>query len=96
MSFYNRHVPSLNGMTPTVPFRVVQMIERRMVTTEVQPENFAAWCDVRGIAVTGRNTNPSQRAELQGQPRLAGFCGPMWDGDAIRYEDRATNDELSQ
>ena len=24
--------------------------------------------------------------ELIGRPVLDGFCGPMWDGDAVRYE----------
>ena len=26
------------------------------------------------------------RAELDNQPMLEGYCGPMWDGDALRYE----------
>lgn len=26
------------------------------------------------------------RAELDNQPELNGLCGPMWDGDKLRYE----------
>lgn len=26
------------------------------------------------------------RAELDNQPVLEGLCGPMWDGDKLRYE----------
>lgn len=32
----------------------------------------------RGICV--------HRAELDNQPVLNGLCGPMWDGDKLRYE----------
>ena len=26
------------------------------------------------------------RAELDNQPKLEDYCGPMWDGDGLRYE----------
>ena len=26
------------------------------------------------------------RAELDNQPTLPDYCGPMWDGDGLRYE----------
>jgi len=51
--------------------------------------------EVRGFPFVGINDNPRQRAELQGQPRFAGLCGPMWDGDGIRYECRAAYATLS-
>lgn len=35
------------------------------------------------------------RAELCGQPMIKGFLGPMWDGDAIRYETSEVNDLMS-
>lgn len=34
--------------------------------------------------VTGYNYNSRQRAELQGQPRLKGLAGPMFNGYATR------------
>lgn len=30
--------------------------------------------------IHGYNDNPSQREELQGQPKLLGLNGPMWNG----------------
>lgn len=35
------------------------------------------------------------RRELWNQPTLKGFLGPMYDGDAIRYESQSANDILS-
>lgn len=74
-------------------YRVIQMVEGSMVKTE--PLDIFAWADAAGVKVVKLNSNPRQRAELQGQPVLERFCGPMWDGDAIRYEDTASNDRLS-
>ncbi len=49
-----------------------------------------------GHVVLGRNTpRPCQRVELHDAPRFAGFVGPMWDGDALRYESQSANDVLS-
>lgn len=36
------------------------------------------------------------RAELDNQPTLEGYCGPMWDGDALRYETQEIYDALSR
>lgn len=36
------------------------------------------------------------RAELRDMPFLAGFFGPLWDGDAVRYEDAAVAAALSR
>jgi hypothetical protein len=49
----------------------------------------------RGFQCRGFNSNASQRLELQGAPKFTGLLGPMWDGDAIRYECSATYAELS-
>ncbi len=58
-------------------------------------ENLVAALSIRGHELCGWNRNPRQRAELQGQPRFNGLCGPMWDGDAVRYESQAVYDRLS-
>lgn len=50
---------------------------------------------VEGFQCRGFNANPSQRLELQGAPKFNGLTGPMWDGDAIRYESSAVYAELS-
>jgi hypothetical protein len=76
--------------------RLVQCIDGRLRCTEFGPEaDLIAAMEVRGFTFTGLNNNPHQRAELQGAPRFAQLCGPMWDGNAIRYEDRDANDVLS-
>lgn len=36
------------------------------------------------------------RAELDNQPTLPGYCGPMWDGDGLRYETWRLHDILSR
>lgn len=48
----------------------------------------------------GVNTNRSNRAELQGQPKLEGLLGPMWGGRkgdvvTIRYETSETYRQMS-
>lgn len=49
-----------------------------------------------GHVVLGRNTpRPCQRIELHNAPRFQGFTGPMWDGDALRYESAKAYDALS-
>ncbi len=37
-----------------------------------------------------------QRIELHNQPKFAGLCGPMWDGDKVRYETWEVYDALSK
>lgn len=36
------------------------------------------------------------RAELDNQPTLEGYCGPMWDGNGLRYETQEIYDALSR
>src|SRR3546814_3957883 len=58
-------------------------------------ETIVSRAAVEGLQCSGYDSNPSQRPELQGAPKFKGVCGPMWDGDAIRYECSATYAELS-
>lgn len=74
-------------------YRIVQNINGTWVQSETT--DLMAWAMVRDVEFTGTNLNRRQRAELQDQPIMKGFLGPMWDGDAIRYEDRRANDILS-
>jgi hypothetical protein len=73
-------------------YRIVQTIENRMIATEV--EDIFAWLEVQDKMWT-YNANRNHRPELIGQPVFDGFLGPMWDGDAIRYEDPETYRRLS-
>jgi hypothetical protein len=50
----------------------------------------------RGYPHVGANDNNHNCTELQGQPIFKGLCGPMWDGDCVRYETPEMNDLLSR
>lgn len=44
----------------------------------------------------GRNAGAFvPRAELDNQPTLPGYLGPMWDGDGLRYETQEIYNQLS-
>lgn len=73
--------------TPKIKARLIQCVDGLWIKSEFGPEvDLIAAMEVRGYAFAKLNNNPSQRAELQGQPKFQGVNGPMWDGDAIRYE----------
>jgi hypothetical protein len=75
-------------------YQIVQSVEGQFVVTN--PTDILAWAEVCGIKVNGFDANKSQREELQGQPKLVGFCGPMWNGNnTIRYEDTETYKQIS-
>jgi len=74
-------------------YRIAQCVDGQIVTTE--PADIFAWAEVAGFQIVKLSNNPRQRAELQGQPIFVSLCGPMWDGDAVRYEDQRSNDILS-
>lgn len=79
-----------------VSARLIQMIDGEFLRSDFGPEvDLVAAMEIRGYAFVGLNSNPRQRVELQGQPKFRGLAGPMWDGDAIRYEDAPANDALS-
>lgn len=78
-------------------YRLIQNVDGTFIKTEFDQglDSFLAAMEVRDFKFDGFNKNPRQRAELQDQPRFSSLCGPMWDGDAIRYEDTKSNDILS-
>lgn len=57
-------------------------------------EEFKCWATAPHH-FTGPHYNPRNRAELQGAPTFRGWLGPMWDGDAIRYESADAYEALS-
>lgn len=75
--------------------RLIQTVDGSLIKSEFDIANIYECMEVRGYAFTHLSTNTRVRAELQNQPQFSGLCGPMWDGDAIRYEDQAANDTLS-
>lgn len=65
---------------------------------EVEAEDGTALINAmaeKGIRQRGWNMSRHVREELRAKPTFEGFAGPMWDGDAIRYEDFRANDALS-
>ena len=64
---------------------------------------FVASMEALGFKWTGLDPNTIrdngtmvQRIELHNQPKFAGLCGPMWDGDKVRYETWEVYDALSR
>lgn len=78
-------------------YRLIQNVEGTFVKTEFDRglDAFLAAMEVRDFTFIKFNSNHRQRAELQGQPIFGQLCGPMWDGDAVRYKDQRSNDILS-
>jgi hypothetical protein len=66
-----------------------------------KPKEIVAWVEAFDRQINGAVLNRRLRRELQGQPKIEGLCGPMYDGinadgaPVIRYEDQATYDLLS-
>ena len=76
-------------------YRLIQCVEGQLVKHEFTDENVIPAMEIRGYTLTGLHSNPRTRAELQGAPKFTGVCGPMWDGDAIRYESTEAYAQLS-
>lgn len=76
-------------------YRLIQNVEGKWLNTELTDENLHAALEVRGFEFIGLQTGNHLRKELQGEPMFSGLIGPMWDGDAVRYEDQAAYDRLS-
>jgi hypothetical protein len=76
--------------------RLVQLGVAGFVINEfADAEEAVAAFAARGFTFIKNNRNDRHRAELQGAPVFAQLHGPMWHGDAIRYEDPEANDILS-
>jgi len=71
-------------------YRLIQSVAGKMITSEGKIENMVPAFEVRGfdfVKFSPKRANDQRRPELIGQPVFSGLYGPMWDGDAIRYED---------
>jgi len=76
-------------------YRLIQDVDGQLVRSDFTDENILPAMEMRGYVLTGINRNHRHRAELQGCPTFKGLCGPMWDGDAVRYEDIKSYERLS-
>jgi hypothetical protein len=75
--------------------RIIQVVEGHFIPTEVAIEDIIPAMEVRGAQMTGFCNRRGIREELRGLPVFSGFAGPMWDGDAIRYESSEAYNMLS-
>jgi len=83
-------------VTEKTIYRVVtQMQSGQMISLEYTNENVIPALEVRGFEMTGNYSNPRTREEMQGAPTFKGLLGPMYDGDAIRYESQEVYNQLS-
>ena len=77
---------------------VVRMVDGRMTGEVYALKDLENLFEVIGYTKdlsAERAHRVCRRAELDNKPILKGFCGPMWDGGRIRYEDSKSNDILS-
>lgn len=73
-----------------------RLVEEGKVS-ELNERNLSEVFYQKGFRFIGLTDNDGRlRKELVAQPRFSGLCGPMWDGDAIRYETQSVYDSLSR
>lgn len=75
--------------------RVIIKTENGYLSHEVLSVSLIAFMAARGFTFRGLTDNQRQREELRGHPKFSGINGPMWDGDAIRYECPESYQDLS-
>ena len=75
--------------------RLIQNIDDQWLTSGFEAADLIPSMEAQDFKHMGFNTNKSQGAELQGQPKFEGVIGPVWGEDHIRYEDEASYDRLS-
>lgn len=76
-------------------YRLVRQTDEGSLVEEFDGDNVFPAMEVRGFAFTKFNDSKFQREEIRNAPKFAGLLGPMWDGDAVRYEDSETYRALS-
>jgi hypothetical protein len=82
-------------ITENTIYRVVRIIDGTWIKEEFTNDNVIPAMEIRGYEMTGNYSNPRTREEMQGAPTFAGLLGPMYDGDAIRYETQEVYNALS-
>lgn len=87
-----KHMDRRKGeaIDPDMPVRIVGGNKEGEYTVEDILNNF----DIKGYVEPFENSRYKD-SKIVGYPRIAGYLGPMWDGDAIRYESQDVYDTLS-
>jgi hypothetical protein len=62
-------------------YNIVQAVEGTLVSTH--PTDILAWAEINDREVYGYNFNRHNRSELQGQPKISGLLGPMYDAETL-------------
>jgi hypothetical protein len=73
----------------TGPYRIVARAEAGGLVRKdfaTRAELIACVVSEMGGALRGLSPSGRTRPQLWNQPQFSNFFGPMWDGDAIRYE----------
>ncbi len=78
------------GADPNMTIRVVG----GDLQGEYTYEEFEKIADIRGYVEPSSNPIYSG-SKVVGYPRVVGYVGPMWDGDAIRYETQDVYNAMS-
>lgn len=77
-------------------FRIVKQVNGTWSESRGNIEQLVPMMALQGHRVTGYESHPQRRAELQGLPVFEGLLGPMWDGNGvIRYENPEAYNTLS-
>lgn len=82
-------------VTEDTIYRVVRIIDGTWIKEEFTNDNVIPAMELRGFEMTGNYANPRTREEMQGAPQFRGMLGPMYDGDAVRYESQEVYNQLS-
>lgn len=81
--------------------KFVQMVEGRLVASEVAIDNLLEAAAIRGAKAVGVEKQSEAgriqiREEMVGMPIFDTLLGPMYDGEGVvRYEDEKTYERLS-
>lgn len=67
-----------------------------LVATDHHGRLHSTYTDLLSLQslVTGVELSPRLRNELQGQPKLLGYCGPMWDGYGYILDDGESEPDI--
>lgn len=91
--------PATNSTLGVGPYRVITYSEKDGFSRKdfVTRAALVAYVvaemggELRGLSTPGR-----ARPQLWNQPQFSNLCGPMWDGDAVRYESTGAYEVLSR
>jgi hypothetical protein len=82
--------------------QIVYVVNHSLAQETFETEDAIADLARRGWTHTGAQGGAPLRAELRGQPKFKGLCGPMWGGNTgpggapvIRYETSEAYSSLS-